>query len=75
MKPRIKMGQMPGDASKQTKASMMEGRHPDKKRSKAFKKEVRMKERAVLKRRSNDEVVDEMRRRELEEDFPEYYEK
>jgi len=40
MKPRIKMRQMPGDVSKQEKIDMMEGKHPDKKRSKSFKKEI-----------------------------------
>jgi hypothetical protein len=51
MKPRVKFHSMPGDISKQEKISMLEGKHPDKKRSKSFKKEVRMKEKAVERER------------------------
>lgn len=58
MKPRIKMRRMPGDVSKLEKISMLEGRHPEKKRSKSFKKMVRMKEKAVLKERTLKEVRD-----------------
>ena len=56
MKPRIKTGQLPGDVGKRTKQAMLEGRHPDKKRSKTFKKVLRMKERAVLKERTKKEI-------------------
>ena len=65
MKIRIKTRPMPGDVSKRTKQAMLEGRHPDVKRSKNFKKNyVLSRERAVqkertlkeLKRGRNDEI-------------------
>lgn len=57
MKTRIKTRQMPGDVSKRTKQEMLEGRHPDRKRSKNFKKNyVLSRERAVLKERTKKEV-------------------
>lgn len=56
MKTRIKTHQMPGDVSKRTKQAMLEGRHPDKKRAKTFKKVVLSRERAVLKRRARKET-------------------
>jgi len=59
MKPRIKMGQLPGDVGKGVKIAMMEGRHQDKSRSKSFKKEVRMKEKAVLKERTKKEIEED----------------
>lgn len=61
MKPRIKFHQMPGDVRKGTKIAMLEGRHPEKTRSKSFKKEVRMKEKAVLKQRAKKEIEDQLR--------------
>ena len=56
---RIKTGQLPGDVSKQTKQAMLEGRHPEKKRSKTMKKVVRMSEKAVLKERMRKHVSEE----------------
>jgi len=56
MKTRVKMHQLPGDVHKSEKIAMMEGKHPEKKRSKSFKKMVRAKERAVLKRRTKKEI-------------------
>jgi hypothetical protein len=63
MKTRIKMRQMPGDVSKQMKASMMEGttaRHypaVNKQSGKKWKKElVLSRERAVLKERTRKEI-------------------
>jgi hypothetical protein len=48
---------MPGDVSKKTKQAMLEGRHPDKKRAKSFKKNyVLSRERAVQKERTVKEV-------------------
>ena len=63
MKPRLKMHQFPGDVSKQEKIAMMEKRSTrttgkgGKKVGKAFRKKVRMKERAVLKRRTQQEII------------------
>ena len=59
MKTRMKTGQLPGDVSKRTKAAMLEGKHKDKKRSRAFKK-YRMisRERAVLRERTKKEIQD-----------------
>ena len=47
---------MPGDVSKKTKQAMLEGRHPDKKRAKSFKKEILARERAVQKERTVKEI-------------------
>jgi hypothetical protein len=58
MKPRVKMRDMPGDVSKQVKIDMLEGKHPDKARSKSYKKLVRLRERATLKRQARREVTD-----------------
>lgn len=52
----VKMHQMPGDVSKGTKIAMMEGRST--KRSKSFRKTVRLKERAVLRERSRREIAE-----------------
>lgn len=49
MKPRIKHRQMPGDVPKKTKIRMLEKPQIEPARSKSFKKEIRMRERAVLK--------------------------
>ncbi len=56
MKTRIKTRQMPGDLSKKTKQAMLEGRHPDKKRAKNFKKNILSRERAVQKERTRREM-------------------
>jgi len=56
VKTRIKTRQMPGDVSKKTKQAMLEGRHPDKKRAKSFKKEILARERAVQKERTVKEI-------------------
>ena len=63
MKTRIKMHQMPGDVSKQMKASMMEGTthryYPtvSKSSGKKWKKEIILsRERAVLKERTRKEI-------------------
>lgn len=58
MKPRVKMRQMPGDISKGAKIDMLEGKDPRKKVSKAFKNEIRVRERAALKRRASKEIRD-----------------
>jgi len=50
MKPRIKFHDMPGDVPKQEKIAMLEDKHKDKKRSKSYKKMIRMRERATIKR-------------------------
>jgi hypothetical protein len=55
---RLKTGQKPGDISKPEKQDMLEGRHPDKKRAKSFKKMVRTGERAVLKQRTRKIIED-----------------
>jgi hypothetical protein len=61
VKTRIKTRQMPGDVSKQTKQAMLEGRHPDKKQSKSFKKDyVLSRERAVQKERTIKEIKREL---------------
>jgi len=52
----VKMRQMPGDVPKGEKISMMEGRHPDEARAKAFRRGVRSRTRAVLKERTMAEV-------------------
>jgi hypothetical protein len=56
MKPRIKMRAMPGDISKGAKIAMLEGRDPRKKVSKSFKNLIRMRERATLKQRTEEEI-------------------
>ena len=62
MKPRVKTHQMPGDVPKQVKQAMLEGRHPDKNRSRAFKSALRARERAVLKERTQREVEATMKK-------------
>lgn len=57
---KIKMGHLPGDVSRKTKIDMMEGKYPDKKVSKAFKKLVRMKEKALLKERLRKEIKEQL---------------
>lgn len=49
------MHDMPGDVPKQAKIAMLEGKDPDKRKSKAYKKMLQMRERATLKRQG---VVD-----------------
>ena len=56
MKTRMKMHQQPGDVGVQTKAAMLEGKHPEKKRSKSFKKMHLARERAVLVERTRKEI-------------------
>ena len=66
---RIKTGSLPGDVGKHLKEAMLEGKplrllergmYPLKgKPAKAFKKAVRMKERAVLKRRAQKRISEE----------------
>jgi len=58
MKTRIKTHQMPGDVSKRVKQAMLEGRHPDRKRAKAFKRYlIRARERAVIKGHTRQEIL------------------
>ena len=51
---------MPGDECKQVKISMLEGKWPDKKRSKLFKRMIHSKLRAVLKERTMAEIKNEI---------------
>ncbi len=55
MKTRLKMGQMPGDIHVGEKIAMLEGRHPETNRAKAFRKDIQVRERAVLKERARQE--------------------
>jgi hypothetical protein len=57
---KLKMRDMPGDIPKSDKIRLMEGRPSpgDEWRAKGFRKLVRMKERAVLKRRALREIVE-----------------
>ena len=57
MKTRIKTGHTPGDVSKSVKQAMLEGRHPERRRSKAYKRELLKKERTVLRERTRVEVA------------------
>ena len=50
----MKTHQQPGDVGKRVKQAMLEGRHPDRKRSKAFRKVHLARERAVLKERTQE---------------------
>jgi hypothetical protein len=58
MKTRLKMRQFPGDVPKRFKIRMMEGTVDESElnRAKSFRRMVRMKERAVLRRRATKEV-------------------
>lgn len=65
----VKMRQMPGDVPKQTKIAMMEDRlKPDsrgteklaKKRSKAFRRMIKMRERATLRERERQAIREAM---------------
>lgn len=56
MRTRIKTHAAPGDVPKREKEAMLENRHPDKKRSKTFKKLIQSRERAVLKERARQET-------------------
>lgn len=56
MKPRIKMHQMPGDILRRIKIAMLEGKYKDRVRSKAFKKLIKMRERATIKRQAQREI-------------------
>jgi len=56
MKPRIKMHDMPGDIPKQAKIDMLEGRDHRINVVKAYKAMLRMRERATLKRRAEQEI-------------------
>lgn len=56
MKTRIKTHRFPGSVSKQETQALLEGRHPDVKRSKSLKKMLRLRERAVLKDRVRKEL-------------------
>lgn len=60
---KIKMGMKPGDISLSIKIRLMEGnpRPEDEWRMKGFRKLVRMKERAVLKRRVRKEIKEALR--------------
>ncbi len=57
MKPKmyVKFRDMPGDIPKQEKIQMLENRwdESEKRRAKSYRKQVRSRERAVLKRRFN----------------------
>lgn len=66
MKPRVKMHDMPGDVPKREKISMLEGRHKGKRRAKSFKKLVRMKEKATLRRRAAREIAEELHDQEAD---------
>lgn len=52
----IKWGHTPGDVGKSIKAQMMEGAHPNKKRSKSFRNMVLARLRAVLRERAQREI-------------------
>jgi hypothetical protein len=54
---RKKHGHVPGDVHKAVKISMREGQHPDKARSKAFRRAVKDNQRAVIKRRTLREMA------------------
>jgi hypothetical protein len=56
----IKKGQEPGDICKREKIAMMEDRHPERKRAKGFRRNVREGLRAVLKERTRKEVAKEL---------------
>lgn len=53
----VKTHQMPGDVPKREKIAMMEGRHPDRRRSKALRNAVLSRTRAVLKERARSEIL------------------
>lgn len=52
----IKWHHTPGDISKGVKIAMMEGRHPNRKRAKSFRRMVRARLRAVLRERTRVEI-------------------
>lgn len=60
MKTRLKMRQLPGDVPKRFKIQMMERTvdESEQSRAKSFREIVRMKERAVLKRRTAREILE-----------------
>lgn len=58
MKERVKMRQMPGDVPKQEKIAMLEGTHPEKARSKSYRKQIRSRERAAAHERAKKETKD-----------------
>lgn len=53
---KLKMRCMPGDIPIGAKIALLEGRHPNKRLCKAFRRDVRHNERAVLKERCQKEV-------------------
>ena len=65
MKAKYKMHQQPGDYGVSTKAAMLEGKYPDKKQSKSFKKMHLARERAVLKERTLEEIENELETNEF----------
>lgn len=56
MKSRLKTHDMPGDIPQCEKEAMLEGRHPDRRRAKSYRKMLRTKERAVLRERARNEI-------------------
>jgi hypothetical protein len=52
----VKTHQMPGDVPKSEKIAMLEGKHVDRKRGRAFRKGLKARERAVLKERTRREI-------------------
>ena len=55
MRPRVKMGQLPGDIPRQHKIELIEDRSPENRRGKAMRDALRARERAVLKERARKE--------------------
>jgi len=55
---RLKQHSFPGDVPKIIKIEMREGKHPDKKRSKTYRKVVNMRAKATLKERTKQEIND-----------------
>lgn len=60
MKTRIKMHQMPGDICKQEKIQMMEHDHESPKRSKAYRKMIQSREKAVLRERTQQIISNQL---------------
>lgn len=56
MKPRFKHGQLPGDLSRTTKIALREGRHESRELSRSFRRLLKLKERAKLKKQAQKEI-------------------
>ena len=59
-KTRFKTHRTPGDVGKTELARMLEGKHPDKKRAKGYKKDFLERERVVLRERTRKEIQETM---------------